>query len=157
MEIRAATLGDYEDLNDLFKDADRLHHTAVPRVFKGEEGSGRSREFIEEVLEDAASAILVATRDDEVLGFIHMQVQNRPELGPLYERSNLDVSALVVREGLRGLGIGRALLEKGLAWGKELGLSGAELTVWSFNEDSVRFYERMGFEMMTHRMRKELD
>lgn len=67
----------------------------------------------------------------------------------------LHVHSLYVRPCYRRQGIGRALLEEVLEWGREQGCVGAELSVLARNP-ARQLYERMGFEVSELEMRLEL-
>ena len=156
MDIRVATIEDYDALNELFRQADELHHRGATDAFRGEEHWGRSEEFVREALSNPDSVTLVAVLDDEVVGCVTAFAQRRPELGILRERNCLSVDALVVKDTARRHGIGKALMAEVEAWGRSRGLTSVELTVWSFNESAIELYRATGYEPMTVRMRKTL-
>ncbi|MDR3688544.1 MAG: GNAT family N-acetyltransferase [Fimbriimonas sp.] len=156
MTIRLATETDIDGLNRLFFEADSLHHGGEPRVFGGQEHWGRSREFLGQILADPNQVILIAVEGENVTGLVHAVSQIRPELGVLNERRVLVVDALIVGEEFQRRGIGTRLAEAVYKWGTARGLSIVELTVWSFNESAIRFYERMGFSVASFRMRRTL-
>lgn len=156
MEVRPAAIEDYEELNDLFIDADRLHYTWAPTLFNGQDSWGRSKVFIECAIQDPTQTILVAAHEAQVIGFIHLTLVVKAELGVLRERRSLVVDALVVRESDRGSGVGKALMLAAEQWGIENGMTSVELTVWCRNDAALRFYEGMGYGAANLRMRKEL-
>lgn len=53
---------------------------------------------------------------------------------------------LMVAAAHRRRGIGRALLARGVEWGREVGVEKLELHVFPHNEPAIRLYERFGFE-----------
>jgi RimJ/RimL family protein N-acetyltransferase len=53
---------------------------------------------------------------------------------------------LMVADGYRRRGIGRALLEQAVAWAREAGVRKLELHVFPWNEPAIRLYEQFGFE-----------
>ncbi|MCF3102489.1 GNAT family N-acetyltransferase [Streptomyces roseoverticillatus] len=59
----------------------------------------------------------------------------------------LVIADLRVAPGHRGRGIGPALMERGLAHGRELGARTAWLEVTNVNAPAVRVYRRMGFAL----------
>ncbi|MCB1004655.1 MAG: GNAT family N-acetyltransferase [Acidimicrobiales bacterium] len=52
---------------------------------------------------------------------------------------------MVVADGWRGRGVGRALLAVALDWAREAGAHKVELQLWPHNTAARRLYERMGF------------
>ena len=60
--------------------------------------------------------------------------------------SELEILNLAVRPDARRRGIGRALIQAALAWGKEFEARSAFLEVRASNRGALQFYERHGFE-----------
>lgn len=91
--------------------------------------------------------ILVAERDGAVLGLLALHIF--PVLA--YDRDLVMIMALVVTERARGLGVGRALIERADAVGKSLGASRLMVTTHVRRADAHAFYERLGFEFTGRR------
>jgi N-acetylglutamate synthase-like GNAT family acetyltransferase len=91
--------------------------------------------------------ILVAERDGAVLGLLALHIF--PVLA--YDRDLAMIMALVVTERARGLGVGRALIERADAVGKSLGASRLMVTTHVRRADAHAFYERLGFEFTGRR------
>jgi len=83
----------------------------------------------------------VATVDDEVVGWVHL---NAPELEKLSHTAELTVGVL---EEYRGYGIGSHLLERGLQWAATNGFERVYNEVPATNEDAVAFLEAHGWEV----------
>ena len=58
-------------------------------------------------------------------------------------------------ESKKGKGYGKLLMQEVKQIAKQKGISRIELNVWTFNEDAVKFYEKLGFE--TYRKHLRLD
>jgi GNAT superfamily N-acetyltransferase len=56
------------------------------------------------------------------------------------------INGLVVDEGRRGAGIGRALVAAGEAWARQRGAKEITVRSRSTRERAHRFYERIGYE-----------
>ena len=91
--------------------------------------------------------ILVAERHGAALGLLALHVF--PVLA--YDRDLAMIMALVVTESARGLGVGRALIERAEAVGKSLGASRLMVTTHVRRADAHAFYERLGFEFTGRR------
>ncbi len=65
-----------------------------------------------------------------------------------------ELGVSVLRE-YRGLGIGQALMEAIIAWGRELGLAKIRLGVFATNAPAIGLYEKLGFRE-EGRLRKEV-
>lgn len=75
------------------------------------------------------------SRDAEVVGWIFTRLDpsGRTSLG----------MGLVA--GSRGQGLGRQLLDRAIAWSREVGAHKVELEVWPSNARAIRLYESAGF------------
>jgi acetyltransferase len=58
--------------------------------------------------------------------------------------------AVVVRSDLKGLGLGRTLMEKAIAWARVEGLQSITGEVLAENRPMIRFVERLGFALARH-------
>lgn len=91
--------------------------------------------------------VLVAEREGAAIGLLALHVF--PVLA--YDRDLAMIMALVVTESARGLGVGRALIERAEAIGKSLGASRLMVTTHVRRADAHAFYERLGFEFTGRR------
>lgn len=66
------------------------------------------------------------------------------------------LTALVVRKGMRGQGIGRRLVERVEAEARTLGCEQLELNSGDQRVDAHAFYEHLGYERVSQRFRKQL-
>lgn len=84
--------------------------------------------------------VLVAEVDGRIAGYLHAK-DDRAE-------DEVYVDYLGVDEGLRGRGLGGALLREAIAWGRRLGRRKASLTVREDRPVALRLYERAGFRQV---------
>lgn len=68
-------------------------------------------------------------------------------LVPDAKQQKLMISKIYVTKESRGLGGGKSMLEFTLEQAKELGLSTVWLTVNKYNDDSINWYKKQGFEV----------
>ena len=108
---------------------------------------------------------VMAEANRRVVGMLHGYVMPAPE--PDFNASDVDpilrpyaeleipgsfyISGVAVDEGVRGRGIGRALLADAYARGADLGCPCASLIVFEANEGAVRLYAREGFHEVERR------
>ena len=52
---------------------------------------------------------------------------------------------IAIRKELRGLGLGRAMLEEGIRWARSVGIRKLTLGVFATNEPAIRLYRSLGF------------
>ena len=84
----------------------------------------------------------VACLDGEVVGWIEAYVELRLQTSPFTL-----IGGLVVKEGLRGRGIGRKLCKCVERWSCEQGIGKVRVTSRSTREAAHRFYQRDGYEV----------
>jgi len=82
----------------------------------------------------------VATIEDEVVGWVHLDV---PEVGKLAHTAELTVGVL---NEYRGRGIGNRLLERGIDWANENGYEKIYNSIPATNDTAVDFLESNGWE-----------
>jgi GNAT superfamily N-acetyltransferase len=71
-----------------------------------------ARQFLNDLNQDPGHAVLVADSDDHGLaGWVHVFITKRLFMDPFSE-----IGGLVVKDGLRGLGIGKSLLAAAEKW-----------------------------------------
>lgn len=82
-------------------------------------------------------AVMVVVDDGgTIVGHLALYVQaGRADLG------------MALSEGYRGAGLGRRLLEQGVAWAREAGAHKVVLEAWPHNAAALALYERCGFEV----------
>lgn len=83
--------------------------------------------------------VLVATVKGAVVGFQHIQIHHDGDAW---------FEGIRVAEEARGQGVGEALVDRGLAWARDMDCTAARLAVSSDNEASKRLSEKAGFEVI---------
>ena len=84
--------------------------------------------------------VLVAASDDGVAGWVHVFAAYRVESDGFAE-----LGGLVVRETLRGSGLGRLLVEAAEGWAREAGLGQMRVRSYAVREATHRFYAHLGY------------
>jgi RimJ/RimL family protein N-acetyltransferase len=67
-------------------------------------------------------------------------------LGLVLARYGVADLGMLVADGWRGRGVGRALLRAGVAWARQAGAHKISLQVWPHNRAAIALYERFGFQ-----------
>jgi GNAT superfamily N-acetyltransferase len=98
------------------------------------------RKWIDALRARPGQAAFVAERNSEVVGWIEVSLEHRLQ----YDSLGL-IGGLVVRDGLRSLGIGRRLCEEAEEWTRRQGVKKIRVTSRSTREDAHRFYLRDGY------------
>ena len=103
------------------------------------------------------STILLAERDDEVLGLLLVLIRPAPELPMMMPRRTGMVDTLIVAERARRQGIGHRLMAAAEDWCRQQGCTDLQLTVWDFNTPARDLYAELGYRPLHHRLGKPLD
>ena len=106
------------------------------------------------IAERSAEVVLVAEEERRVVGWIHVL-----EFHSLSSDPCALIAGLVVADGARGRGIGRALVQRAEAWARARGLGSLRLRSGEARRAAHAFYERLGFRLAKRQLqfRKELD
>jgi len=155
--VRPATRADMRTVGRLGALLVRLHHDFDPQRFIAatagtEQGYGS---FLGTQLDDPDVVVLVAERDDQVVGYTYAGVEGvdymslRGPAGVLYD--------IVVDPAHRGRGVGRQLLDATIVVLKQKGAPRVVLSTAERNASAQRLFERAGFRRTMIEMTRELD
>lgn len=149
MRIRPATPADVPALLSLLAHLDAYHRAARPDLFAP---AKRTEVDLAALLGDARATILVADRDDVLLGFVAVGLRDVPA-SPIRAGHRLaEIDNIVVVPEARRQGIGRALIAAASDWARDRAVDRLVLSVWAFNDEAIRFYTAAGFETLTLRL-----
>ena len=95
------------------------------------------------ILADPEAAIFVYERNDVLLGFCTVRIDRALPIQVEVQRA--EITDLMVLESERRRGVGRALVERALAWVKERGVERCEVRVASRNSEGQGFWRSVGF------------
>lgn len=155
--IRVARHEDFPALCGLYDQVDSFHRESLPHIFRDTPDPPRSREFIQGLMDGEESEILVAEGPGgALLGCVEV-VDFAPPARPMTQpRRYAVVEELVVDAAQRGQGLGRLLMDAAHEWARGRGLKSVQLHVWEFNSGARGFYEELGYETLSRRLRYEL-
>jgi putative acetyltransferase len=108
---------------------------------------GEERRYLKTVQRHPDAAVFVAEVDGRVVARLSLSRDPHPA-----SRHVADLG-LMVLEDYRRRGIGRRLLDEGVAWARSFGIRKLELHVFPWNEAALRLYESFGFEREGYRKR----
>ena len=103
-------------------------------------GDDPGRHFDEHLARKDLAGLWVAERDGAVLGFT----------GLLRDGSEAEVEPIVVREGERSRGIGRALLRHAESEARSLGATSLNIRPVARNVEAIRLFVAEGFDLLGH-------
>jgi GNAT superfamily N-acetyltransferase len=156
MKIRRAEPRDAEVLGALGAALMRTHHAFDQRRFleAGEGAAAGYARFLTSQLRDQESIVMVAERDDQIIGYVYAAIEPlswkelRDECGFIHD--------LLVADNARKAGVGEALLDAAIDWLREQKMPRVVLGTAAQNENARRLFERRGFRATMIEMTLEL-
>ncbi len=150
MEIRKAREQDIDAILELNRQIGEIHFAQAPQVFCPP--SPEERAFLLAAIAAEGRLFCVAEQDGAVAGFLTARIDINETIPFLSKEPICRIGTLVVHEGHRSRGIGKALIAHCDEWGKAQGASQLRLEVMAFNERAKALYERLGFKMLSQTM-----
>lgn len=150
MEIRKAREQDIDAILELNRQIGEIHFAQAPQVFCPP--SPEERAFLLAAIAAEGRLFCVAEQEGSVAGFLTARIDINETIPFLSKEPICRIGTLVVDEGLRSRGIGKALIAHCDEWGKAQGASQLRLEVMAFNERAKALYERLGFKMLSQTM-----
>ena len=154
--VRRATRADARELGTLGGMLMRTHYAFDQQRFMSpgdapEAGYGR---FLASQLGDTESAVFVAERGGEVLGYVYVGLE--PQSWKELREAAGFIHDVAVAEHGRRLGVARALVDAAMAWLREQGAP--RVLLWSAapNDAAQRLFESLGFRRTMVEMTREL-
>ena len=160
-------IGSYMDIRYL-EDLDKLgicklshqinnaHYLNEPEVFCKPVSMGDDWRFWKESHEKDDGFVLVAILNNNVVGFVAVEVSDMPSLPFLNPIKRCRIATIVVSDDHQKKGVGSALFEKVCEIAKERGAHHLSLEVFTFNNTAVNFYEKHGLRTTAQHMLKSL-
>lgn len=144
VRVRQAVTGDLPALIGLWAQLRELSHEGGQRAGRAPTPAAVAgvEERLGECMRSAECRMIVAEMDDAVVG---MAVLSASRIGQLLETSAAQLSHLVVADGYRKRGVGRALVASAVGWAEDIGADEVVVNVYPSLREGNRFYARLGF------------
>jgi ribosomal protein S18 acetylase RimI-like enzyme len=156
LTVRKATADDYDAVCELFDQVDAMHRGNLPHMFRQPVGPAIKKDYFAGLVADENVALLVAEAGEHLVGYVHAEVKEAPDMPILVPRRYVVVDSIAVKVGFQNRGIGGALMARVQEWATAKEASTIELNVYEFNEKAVSFYESLGYRNLSRKMSKEL-
>ncbi|HUM26376.1 MAG TPA: GNAT family N-acetyltransferase [Anaerolineales bacterium] len=156
IHIRKATANDYDDLCELFDEVDALHRVNLPHVFQKSTGPAREKDYYLGLIADENIGLFVAEMKEKLAGFVHVLVRDTPVFSIVIPRRYAIVDGIAVKSEFQKHGIGKMLMDKAQEWAETKDAEFMELNVYEFNRNAISFYEGLGYQSSSRKMRKEI-
>jgi diamine N-acetyltransferase len=144
VNIRAAVPGDEPSLAVLNGIVQQLHVTSRPDFFKPTRLDEVTAWF-RPLLEKPTVGIWLAEDQGSPIGYVLAFLHERAANPFCPSRRWCEIDQIAVRPDRQRQGVGRALIEKALAWARAEGAGDIELSTWSFNDSAQRMVRDLGF------------
>jgi RimJ/RimL family protein N-acetyltransferase len=109
--------------------------------------TSEERRYLRSVRRHPHAAVFVAENEDGIVGRISLARDPHPA------SEHIADLGIMVAQGQRRKGIGRALMEAGEAWAREVGVLKLELHVFPYNKAAIALYEQLGYDREGYRRR----
>ena len=143
--IRLGKMEDIQQVNVIRKEVNDLHVKGKPNIFKPGFCSALA-EYVKQFVGSDDKMLLVCEENNLICAYAMIEFITKPETPYRYELEYLHIEELGTLQGQQGKGYGKAIMEKVKELAKERNISRLELDVWSFNEQAIKFYDKIGFE-----------
>ncbi len=150
MEIRKAQEQDIDAILELNRQIGEIHFEQAPQVFCPP--SPEERAFLLAAIAAEGRLFCVAEQEGAVVGFLTARIDINETIPFLSKQPICRIGTVVVDEGYRSQGIGKALIAHCDEWGKVQGTHQIRLEVMAFNERAKALYEALGFKMLSQTM-----
>ncbi len=157
MNIRPARPADYAAFSQLYLEVNDLHAQACPDLFQAADVAPFDEDEYCALLENPGQTIYMAFDGQEAVGFVNVVLREALALEILSPRHFAVIDSLGVKAACRRSGIGAELMACAEQWARVQGASSVELNVFEFNLGALAFYQRLGYEDLSRKMRKKLD
>lgn len=156
MKIREAKLDEVEEIAILMEQVAMVHYEGRPQIFKK-----NSKEVIKnnviEILEDSEENILVAVDEKlHICGVLIYRIKEVKDHVNVKDFKIIWIDELVVDTKYRKNGIGKLLMNKAEEIARTEKCIRLELNCWNFNENAIKFYEKIGMIKQRIIMEKEI-
>ena len=155
--IRPMKPADYGAFSAFYRDLHRLHVQAMPNIFRPETGLPPEDVFCGDLQRDD-HCMLLAEADGKPVGMCILLWKEVPDdpLFPLLPRKTGHIDDLYVAPEFRRRGIATLLCREAERLARERDVPHLTLMVWSFNEDAMGLYKKLGFASTLINMEKKL-
>ncbi|MGL5350201.1 MAG: GNAT family N-acetyltransferase [Cetobacterium sp.] len=147
--IRNICIKDYKTICKIYEELDNLHLEKHPELFIKPSENRIKEDVILSIIENPNYSIFVAEEGLKVIGFVECYIANSIIHPSLKTRSWIQIDNIAVTKKYQNKKIRKLLLEKTKEWAKEKNSSRIELTSYSFNLNTIKFYEKNGFNELS--------
>jgi len=155
LKIREARESDFEGVDAIFFEVRKLHYENEPEIYqKPKLSSPDLKKEFSEMADDQSKRYFVATINDEIVGLTYITIAEKRKNDIFRPGKYGFLNHVGVKEDFRHKGIGTALVHKALEEARRERVEEFAVNVGHFNEGAIKFYESLGFRVLSLRMNK---
>jgi ribosomal protein S18 acetylase RimI-like enzyme len=151
MNIREATKSDYDNVHHIQKQVHEIHTNARPDQYRMAQAT-LDKMYFEGLIESESSKVILLEQDERVVAYTILNIKQPTQRPIIVPNMIVFMDDFGVDEPYKGKGIGEKLFTWVVNFANEVGASSLELAAWGFNEDAIKFYEKMGMKTKLIRM-----
>ncbi len=145
MKIREANIDDYNKVYKITEQVHKIHIDARSDVFKDIDPLSLN-EFKNRLI-NKNTVNIIAEVENEILGVCFAEIKEIVNNNKLKDRKYINISNICVQETAQRNNIGRKLYDNVKMRAKQENIDNIELTVWGFNCNAIKFYEKIGMKI----------
>jgi len=153
VEIQRATIRDIKEILPVWGQLADFHSALDPAFTPSPQWPREYGAYLRTLISRDDAIAVVAREGLHVVGYAVGRVTTLPSF--FEHRYRGSIHDVFVKLEYRRRGIGRQLVDEILRWLEDRGVTLVELTV-AANNDAIPFWERLGFRVYMHQMKKEL-
>lgn len=143
--IRKATIDDAKAVSALLAEINDLHIRLAPSRYKiSTEEFNLS--FITKYLAEEMNTLLVAEKDDHVVGVAFLSVKNQDDNGPTKNILTASLDTIIVSNSQRRNGLGKELFVEAEKTAKQKDCTALKINVAVENNEAFKFYKNLGYK-----------
>lgn len=154
--IIKATIDDYNWFFEVFKEFEEYHRKNATWKFKDFSKDMFTKSLYEEILSDSNKIFLLAKNENETIWYVLWYFIETKSSSIFNDRKRLEIDDLCVKEIYKNKWIWNLLMQNLEIIAKDNGICEFELKVRDFNKWAIGFYEKLGYDIYSHTMRKEI-
>lgn len=152
--VRQAKEDDFEQIHNLLLQLHNIHVEARPDIYKDVDPI--DKKIYERDLKDITKINFVAEKNNKIVGVCFAEIKKTITNDVMRDRTIINIRDLCVEVKERRKGIGKLLYDEVIKIAGRLKVDSVELMVWGFNEEAIRFYEKIGMDIKNLRFEKKI-
>lgn len=135
----------------LTKEVQTIHHEIAPNKFKAFDLKTMSNQF-EQFFNEEVYFAIVAKLNDIPVGYVFFTVETVEESALFNRHQHVYLNQIAVLKQHQKEGIGEALMQQVIKYGKERNLDAVILSQWVQNINANSFFTKIGFKAFRQNM-----